>query len=553
MKPSIDAAFSMGTPEQVQAFLLEGARRMGVSKQLHSHPRVTLAHDIKSHQSMKLLHTFVMALVFCTAQTVNAEPLNVGSKRFTESYILAEIIKQTAQTAGEATVKHEQGLGNTAIVLSALQSGSIDIYPEYTGTIAREILKLDRVPPLPELNAQLAAMGLAVSTPLGFNNTYALAIRADLAASKKITRLSDLKNFPDLRLGLSQEFIGRADGWPGLKQKYALPFDTPRGLDHGLAYEAVAQGQVNVIDIYSTDAKIGKYQMVVLEDDLQYFPRYDAVLLHKENLSARLPKTFSALAKLEGRIGEAAMRNMNAAAELDKKSFAVVASEFLSGTASAKSGKASNNFWQKLFGADFGRLLSEHLALVFLSLLASIVIGVPLGIIAARNRSAEALILGITGVLQTIPSLALLAILIPITGKIGLIPAFIALAIYALLPIVRNTHTGLTQVSSGITQAAQSLGMTAPMILRHIELPLARPTILAGIKTSAVINVGTATIAAFIGAGGFGERIVTGLALNDNATLLAGAIPVAVLALLIEGTFSIGERTLTPPALRKRA
>jgi osmoprotectant transport system permease protein len=529
----------------------------GVSNRNLSRSRVTLAYEINPREPMKFLRLFLMALVFCTAQTVSAEPLNVGSKRFTESYILAEIIKQTADATGEAAASHQQGLGNTAIVLSALQTGSIDIYPEYTGTIAREILKLDNVPPLPELNAKLATMGLSVSTPLGFNNTYALAIRADLAASKKIARLSDLKNFPDLRLGLSQEFIGRSDGWPGLKQKYALPFDTPRGLDHGLAYEAIARGQVDVIDIYSTDAKIGKYQMVVLEDDAQYFPRYDAVLLHKENLAARLPKTFAALVKLEGRISESAMRNMNAAAELDKKSFAVVASEFLADTSSAKRGSrtstAGSTFWQKLFGADFGRLLSEHLVLVFLSLLASIAVGIPLGIIAARNRAAEALILGITGVLQTIPSLALLAILIPITGKIGLIPAFIALAIYALLPIVRNTHAGLTQVPRGITQAAQSLGMTSPMILRHIELPLARTTILAGIKTSAVINVGTATIAAFIGAGGFGERIVTGLALNDNATLLAGAIPVAALALLIEAAFGIGERTLTPRALRKRA
>jgi osmoprotectant transport system permease protein len=524
-----------------------------VSNRNLARSHVTLAYEIKPREPMKLRRTVFMALVFCTAQTINAEPLNVGSKRFTESYIVAEIIKQTADATGEAAASHQQGLGNTAIVLSALQTGSIDIYPEYTGTIAREILKLDNVPPLSELNAKLAPMGLAVSTPLGFNNTYALAIRAELAASKKITRLSDLKNFPALRLGLSQEFIGRADGWPGLKQKYALPFDTPRGLDHGLAYEAIAQGQVDVIDIYSTDAKIGKYQMVVLEDDLQYFPRYDAVLLHKENLAARLPKTFAALAKLEGRISESAMRKMNAAAELDKKSFAVVASEFLSGAPSAKNLTAGSNFWQKLFGADFGRLLSEHLALVFLSLLASIAVGIPLGIIAARHRAAEALILGITGVLQTIPSLALLAILIPITGKIGLIPAFIALAIYALLPIVRNTHAGLTQVSTGITQAAQSLGMTSPMILRHIELPLARQTILAGIKTSAVINVGTATIAAFIGAGGFGERIVTGLALNDNATLLAGAIPVAMLALLIEAAFNVGERVITPTALRKRS
>ena len=262
---------------------------------------------------------------------------------------------------------------------------------------------------------------------------------------------------------------------------------------------------------------------------------------------------------------------MNAAAELEKKTFADVAGDFLTGknpravttnpsskTVSgeeknpAKADIATNGFWQKLFGPDFGRLAAEHLALVFLSLLASIAIGIPLGIFAARYTSAEAIILGVTGVLQTIPSLALLAILIPITGRIGLIPAFMALAVYALLPIVRNTHAGLTQIPRGVKQAAESLGMTPPLILRLIELPLARPTILAGIKTSAVINVGTATIAAFIGAGGFGERIVTGLALNDNATLLAGAIPVAVLALLIEGAFSLGERSLIPQALRKR-
>ena len=497
-------------------------------------------------------------------------PLNVGSKRFTESYILGEIIKQTGDAAGEAKVTHRQGLGNTAIVLSALKAGSIDIYPEYTGTIAREILKLDHVPPLPELNSRLASMGLQVAVPLGFNNTYALAIRADSVASKGIKRLSDLKNSPRLRLGLSQEFIGRADGWPGLKRTYGLPFENLRGLDHGLAYEAVAQGQIDVIDIYSTDAKLDKYQMAVLVDDLQYFPRYDAVLLYRIDLPTRLPKTFAALTKLEARISDAAMRDMNAAAELNGQTFANVAGDFLSGkhvnsdtvkpSAEPVSSDAKipttivaapDGFWLQLFGPDFTRLAVEHLSLVFLSLVASIAIGVPLGIFAARHRLAEAIILGATGVLQTIPSLALLAILIPITGRIGLVPAFIALGIYALLPIVRNTHAGLTQIPPGMKQAAQSLGMTPPLILRLIELPLARPTILAGIKTSAVINVGTATIAAFIGAGGFGERIVTGLALNDNATLLAGAVPVAILALLIEAAFNIGERRLIPQALRK--
>jgi osmoprotectant transport system permease protein len=447
-------------------------------------------------------------------------------------------------------------LGNTAIVLNALTTGSIDIYPEYTGTIAKEILKLDGVPTLADLNAKLAPMGLAVAVPLGFNNTYALAMRADDARSRNIVRLSDLRAHPDVRLGLSQEFIGRADGWPGLRRTYELPFDTPRGLDHGLAYEAIAGRQVDAIDIYSTDAKLDKYGLTVLEDDRKYFPRYDAALLYRADLPQRLPKTWAALARLEGTIDDASMRRMNAAAELENKDFATVAANFLarqsavsaSAGAPAKGGRF-DDFWRKLFGPDFARLTLEQLGLVFLSLAASIVISIPLGILAAKRPATEGLIIGATGVVQTIPSLALLAILIPLTGRIGAVPAYIALALYSLLPIVRNTHAGLTQISRGMIEAAQSLGMRPGTILQRIELPLAAKTILAGIKTSAVINVGTATIAAFIGAGGYGERIVTGLALNDHAMLLAGAIPAAVMALLIEACFRSGERWLLPAGL----
>src|SRR5258706_3075341 len=384
-----------------------------------------------------------LAALVSAAVALAAPTLHVGSKRFTESYILGEIIKQAGQGAGETTAVHQQGLGNTAIVLNALTTGSIDVYPEYTGTIAKEILKLDAVPPLAELNAKLAPMGLAVAVPLGFNNTYALAIRGDDARAKSIAKLSDLKPHPELKLGLSQEFIGRADGWPGLKRAYELPFATPRGLDHGLAYEAIAQRQVDAIDIYSTDAKLDKYGLTVLDDDRKYFPRYDAVLLYRADLPQRLPKTWAALAKLEGTIDDAAMRRMNAAAELDNKDFATVAAGFLaqrSGTsagapASAAAKGGFDDFWRKLFGPDFGRLTLEQLGLVFLSLAASIVVGIPLGILAAKRPVTEGVILGATGVVQTVPSLALLAFLIPLTGRIGAVPAFIALSLYARLPM----------------------------------------------------------------------------------------------------------------------
>ena len=502
-----------------------------------------------------------MALLAACAATALAAPLNVGSKRFTESYILGEIIKQVAESAGETSAVHQQGLGNTAIVLNALTSGNIDVYPEYTGTIAKEILKLDAVPPLPELNTALATQGLAVGVPLGFNNTYALAVRGDDARAKGLARLSDLAAHPELRLGLSQEFIGRADGWPGLKQTYALPFATPRGLDHGLAYEAIAQKQVDVIDIYSTDAKIDKYGLVVLADDRRYFPRYDAVLFFRADLPQRLPNTWRALSRLEGSIDDSSMRRMNAAAELEGKDFASIASAFVaqrSGTATtiakpAATKATTNSFWRRLFGPDFGRLTLEHVGLVFVSLAASVLIGIPLGVLAAKRPATQGLIIGATGVVQTIPSLALLAVLIPLTGRIGIVPAFIALALYALLPIVRNTHAALVQVPRAMKEAARSLGMEDGTILHKIELPLAARTIMAGIKTSAVINVGTATIAAFIGAGGYGERIVTGLALNDHAMLLAGAIPAAVLALIIEGAFRAGEHWVVPRGLRYAA
>lgn len=466
----------------------------------------------------------LLAAVACTAHA--EEAVRVGSKRFTESYILGEILAR--QVGGE----HRPGLGNTGIVAAALKAGSIDVYPEYTGTLAAEIARLPGRPTLEELNRALAAQGLAAGVRLGFNNTYALAIRD----GRGIRTLSELARHPELKLGLSQEFIGRADGWPGLRNAYGLP-QQPQGLDHGLAYEALAAGRIDVMDVYTTDAKIARYQLRVLEDDRGYFPRYDAVLLYRADLPQRAPKAFQALRELEGRIDAPLMIRMNAAAELEGKSFAQAAALF-----SGQTGGERRTFLGTLFGPDFWRLTREHLVLVGASLAGSIAVGIPLGIAAARLPSAAQLILGGVGVIQTIPSLALFAFLIALVGTIGIVPALIALFLYALLPIVRNTHTGLTSISRGMRQAAMAIGLEPRQRLQLIELPLALPSILAGIKTSAVINVGTATIAAFIGAGGYGERIASGLALNDNVMLLAGAIPAAVLALLVQGAFEWGER-----------
>ncbi|MBA2351011.1 MAG: glycine betaine ABC transporter substrate-binding protein [Burkholderiales bacterium] len=493
----------------------------------------------------------LLSALFATAANAAdaRDGLTIASKRFTESYILGEIVAQTARSAGETQVVHRPGLGNTGIVFAALQAGSIDAYPEYTGTIARELLKSD-ASDLAAINRELAPLGLAAGIPFGFNNSYALAMREAEAAALAISAVSDLARHPGLTLGLSQEFLQREDGWPALRQAYDLPFTAPRAIDHGLAYEALVAGEIDVIDIYSTDAKIAEYDLRVLRDDRKVFPAYDAVLLYRADLPRRLPKTWAALQKLEGGIAAGRMIAMNAEAELGGIGFAQIAEKFLAGDRSGAGAPAKRRFIDLLFGPDFWRLTREHLVLVLVSLAAAVAAGIPLGVWAARSPQAASAILASVSVIQTIPSLALLAFLIPLLNRIGTLPALIALFLYSLLPIVRNTHSGLVSIAPGLLESARALGLPAFARLRLIELPLATPSIAAGIKTAAIISVGTATIAAFIGAGGYGERIAAGLAVNDNAILLSGAIPAAALALLIEGGFALVQRWWIPAGLR---
>lgn len=186
--------------------------------------------------------------------------------------------------------------------------------------------------------------------------------------------------------------------------------------------------------------------------------------------------------------------------------------------------------------------LIQHLGLTLLSLLLAIAVGVPLGIFIARKRLLANPVLGVAGVLQTIPSIALLGFMIPVFG-IGAVPAIAALLIYALLPIIRNTYTGVTGVDHTITEAARALGMNEKQLLFKVELPLAMPVIIAGIRTAAVINVGVATLASFVAAGGLGEFIFGGISLNNTNMILAGAIPAALLAVLLDQIIAILQRT----------
>ena len=496
-------------------------------------------------RSVSTLCFLPLCLLLFGAAPSRADTVTAGSKRFTESYILGEIVCRTLVAAG-TPCEHRQGLGNTGILEQALAANAVQIYPEYTGTIVREILERDGNPSLDQLNEWLAPRGLKAAVPLGFNNTYALGMREAEAQRLGVARVSDLaKLAPDaLRLGLTHEFLTRADGWPALKTAYGLPFTPGAGLDHGLAYEALQRGQVDVIDVYSTDAKIGRYGVRVLEDDRGFFPKYDAVLLMRATLDD------APLRKLAGRIDAKTMIAMNAEVELDGRTFADVATRFVEGravpAAQAGAGAAARpTFLQRLFAPDLARLTLQHLLLVFGSLALAVAVAVPLGIWAWRRPRAAPWVLGAVGIVQTLPSLALLAFLIAAVGRIGFVPALLALFVYALLPIVRNTHAGLAGVPQGLPMAGRALGLTDAQVLREVELPLALPTLLAGVKTAAVINVGTATVAAFIGAGGYGERIVSGLAVNDNTAMLAGAVPAAVLALVVQVVFDAIERRLT--------
>jgi osmoprotectant transport system permease protein len=468
-----------------------------------------------------------------------AEPLRVGSKRFTESTILGEILVQTAARTGPA--EHIPGMGNTAIVFAALRNGSIDLYPEYLGTIELEILHHEKAgATVAQIDTELAPLGLGVAIPLGFSNSYGIGMRGEQARTLGVQRISDLAGQAQLRAGLSHEFLGRADGWPGLAARYGLP-QRAAGLDHGLAFEALAQGRVDLIDVYTTDAKIARFDIKVLADDRGYFPRYDAVVLYRRSVAQQLPQTWQALESLRGRISTAQMIALNGEAENGHRPAADIARDFLAARAGAPH---AASFLDRLLGPDLLPLTLQHLGLVASAVVLATLLGIPLGVAAVRRPVAGPLILGAVSVLQTIPALALLAALIPLLGAIGTAPTLVALFLFALLPIVRNTAVGLGGVPQALCEAATALGARPAARLWLIELPLAAPLIVAGIRTAAVISVGTATIGAFVGAGGYGQRISIGLALNDDRMLLAGALPAAVLALALEGCFAGLERRM---------
>jgi osmoprotectant transport system permease protein len=493
-------------------------------------------------------------------------PVVVASKPFGESYLLAEMFAQILEANGIA-VDRRPGLGATEIAFAALRAGEIDVYPEYTGTglvailgeepRAGEAEVYDRVSRA--FRARFDAVWLP---PLGFQNTYAIAVRRRTADSLGLRTLSDLAPVaPRMIAGFTPDFIGRADGLPGIADAYGLGFREVRSLLQAVKYGALAAGRVDVIDGYSTDGFIARYDLVILEDDRAFFPAYAAAPLASGRFVRERPDAVAALASLAGRLDVERVRRLNLRIEVEGGGIREVAAEALreleltaadpsAPPAEARDNRTRGSFAEYLWErrGSLGSMTLRHLLLVALSLAAGIMVALPVGLALERLPRGAELAIRAIGVLQVVPGIALLAFMIPLLG-IGVLPALVALFLYTLYPIVRNTFTGVRDAAPDAVAAAHALGMTPGQILRLVRLPLAAPLIMAGIRTAAVINVGTATLAAFIGAGGLGDPIVAGLALSDARMILSGALPAALLALLVDGVLALAERAIRPGGL----
>ena len=494
----------------------------------------------------------------------------IGSKNFPESRLLGEMMALLLEEQTDFDVEHRSSLGGTLVCFTALRSGEIDLYPEYTGTAWSVILEEaelvgDPLRVFVEVQRlSRARFDLEWLPPFGFENTYAIAMREDRAQELGVSTLSELAGLTahSLSAGFSAEFVNRADGWPGLAEHYGLELAQVRAMEHALAYEAVDQGSLDLVDAYSTDGKLAGSALRVLEDDRHFFPPYQAAPVVRGALLREAPAVRGVLERLSYRLTETRMIELNHAVEIEGRGFRDIAREFLQAEGllaigsedgpdvTARDQESFVSFFLARRG-ETARLIGQHVWLTFLSVLIATALAVPLGVAVARSTWGSRLSLGAASIAQTVPSLALLAFMIAVPG-LGLTTrsAITALTIYAVLPVLRNTVTGLASVDPTLVDAARGMGLTERQILVRVQLPLATRTIMAGIRTATVLTIGFATLAAFIGAGGLGEPILTGLYLNDVRLILAGALPAALLAIVADAALGRIERLLTPRGLR---
>ncbi len=497
------------------------------------------------------------------AAPATTSPIVIGSKNFEESRLLGEIFAQLLESRTNLHVERRFGLAGTQVCFEALKSGAIDVYPEYTGTglvsILGEPAKLGRTQAMNRVRSEfLSRWNLWWIAPLGFQNSFEIAVPKELAEREHLQTISDLARISGrLHGGFGHEFVGREDGLPGLEKIYGLKFASIEHLQQAIQYQAAGARRIDAMDAYTTDARLLRYNLVLLRDDKSFFPPYEAAALVRGETLKRHPEVGSVLGLLAGAFNEDSMRALNYRLQENGEGEAVVARDALQSlgliSTSRKTATAERHgngllasMWSER--ATIGKRTLEHLGLSAAALLLGVLVSVPLGLYLERRRRGAESVIRVLGLFQTVPSLALLAFMIPILG-VGVVPAIVALWIYSLFPIVRNTYSGVRDADPRAVEAATALGMTPGQVLTQVRLPLAAPIILAGIRTAAVLTVGTATLAAFIGAGGLGEPIVTGLQLANTSMILSGAIPAAALALLVDGLLGWVERALRPAGL----
>lgn len=516
-------------------------------------------------RSIGITRRWMVLLLLGFATSVGAaqpQTVRIGAKNFTEQELLGELVAQLIERHTDLKVQRRFGLGGSDICHAALVGGELDLYVEYTGTALLNILKYQVIHNGDEAFSTVAKAyrdryDLEWLPPIGFNNTYTITVRSATADELDLTTISDLRpRGGQLSGGFTSEFMERPDGYPGLHKLYGFKLNSTVDLEPGLMYQAVAQEQVDVICAFATDGRLTAYDLRVLDDDQHFFPPYDAAPIVRGELLRNHPEIRDALVALAGTICDDDMRQMNHAVDVLKQEPADVVRRWLNqreGQTSDHSRVASgdelapkpSSFWALALErkAEIGQKTLEHLILTVLGMLIAIALGVPIGVIIHRNVPARGPVLGAIEVVQTIPSLAMLAFLFAVYGLLGTIPAVTALVFYALLPIVLNTFTGLCQVPPQVIQAADGVGMSSGQRLWMVELPLAVPVTIAGIRAATVLTVGIATLCTYIGAGGLGDFIARGLARNDPRLTLLGAVPAAIMAVTLSLLIRLMEKS----------
>ena len=492
----------------------------------------------------------------------NNKQLVIGSKIFTENILLAEMLALLLEEKHNFKIIRKFNMGGTKLVFDSLKNKHIDIYPEYTGTGYAMLLKKSG-----ETNPKktyrivksefLKKFQMVWSLPLGFENTYTLAVQAEDTRFQKFQSISQLKGHIALfRLGMGHEFVERKDGFDNFSKKYQLHFKKNQlvTMNSALMYSALNNKEVDMIMAYSTDGRIKAFNLKTLKDDKSFFPSYEAAYLTRQDVLETWPEVQAAFTDLENNINEKEIISLNNQVDQLDYGLSQTARNFLIQKKllvdkAQKLQKVSLIDYYISKKKYFFKILIEHLVLIFVSLFFALCFSIPIGIWAVRNALVEKVVFSLVNTLQTVPSIALLGLLIPLLG-IGFVPAVSALFLYSLLPLIRNTFEGIKNVDRIYIEASAGTGLSAWQILIFVQIPLALPVILAGMRISTVIVVGTATLAAFIGAGGLGDPIFRGIATLDSRLIFLGAVPACLLAIILDTGVAFVENLVISKGLK---